>query len=69
MSKFSSAPAVTIWAAALLAILTPPQVAAGGFNALLAAQEQVFALLVEEPIVLADVTPKSAPSARGSHLS
>lgn len=62
MSKLSNAPAIIVWAGALLAILTPPQIAATGLTALVQAQEHMFELLVEEPVEVAYVAPK--PPAR-----
>jgi hypothetical protein len=46
MSKLNSAPAIIVWIFALLAILTPPQVTASGFAALL----DVLELLVDEQV-------------------
>lgn len=53
MSKLSSAPAIIVWVFALLAILTPPQLAATGLAMLVDTQEHVFDLLVEEPMAVA----------------
>ena len=55
MAKHRNAPAFIVWAMALAAILTPPQVAATGLSALLDVQESVFNLLVEEPTSIAAV--------------
>lgn len=49
MNKLNSAPAFIVWIVALGAILTPPQVTAAGFAALLEAQHSVFELLIDEP--------------------
>jgi hypothetical protein len=49
VAKHRNLPAIIIWAMALAAILTPPQLAATGISALLEAQESVFDLLVDEP--------------------
>ena len=53
MSKLSNAQAIIVWAFALLAILTPPQLAATGLAMLADTQEHVFDLLVEEPMAVA----------------
>jgi hypothetical protein len=55
MAKYRNAPAFIVWAIALAAILTPPQVAASGMSVLLDMQESVFNLLVEEPVSIATV--------------
>lgn len=62
MTMFRSAPAIIVWAFALVAILTPPEIAASGIATLLEAQKHVFGLLVEAPIEVAEVAPK--PPAR-----
>lgn len=62
MTTFRNAPAIIVWAFALLAILTPPEITASGIAALIEAQEQVFGLLVEAPVELAEVAPN--PPAR-----
>ena len=49
MKKLSNAPAYIVWAFSLAAILTPPAIAAAGFEAVLDAQEAVFALVEDEP--------------------
>lgn len=61
MNKLNSAPAVIVWALALLAVLTPPQIAATGFAALFEAQERMFEMLVDEPVEIAEVTPTPPP--------
>lgn len=62
MTTFRNAPAIIVWAFALVAILTPPEIAASGVAALLEAQEQVFGLLVEAPVEVAELAP--TPPAR-----
>jgi hypothetical protein len=49
MRKLNGAPAVIIWIVALVAILTPPQIAAAGLAALVQAQEQIFDVLLDGP--------------------
>lgn len=49
MSKYRNAPAIIIWVFAIIAILTPPQIAAASLTVLLDAQEQLFDVMVEEP--------------------
>lgn len=57
MNLFRNAPAFIIWALAILAILTPPEISAAGIASLVDAQQQMFDLLVEDPVQLADVAP------------
>lgn len=58
MTTFRNAPAIIVWAFALVAILTPPEIAASGIATLLEAQEHVFGFLVDAPAEVAELAPE-----------